>query len=169
MANLRTLLWWFIVLRLSDKVDNLLQSFILDFAITLESLTALHMTAHLANKIRVVYLEIGIADKGTTCKMAGGDFIDGSDFVLSCLGVSHLDIAGNSGHRENNLDGIVVLLSCDEGEETAFCIGSPVFLYERKGFRVEWYTGLHSILSVLCLVWGIDQYPVVDMTLGELQ
>lgn len=37
------------VLRLSDKVDNLLQRFILNFPIPLESLTALHMTAHFAN------------------------------------------------------------------------------------------------------------------------
>ncbi len=60
----------------SEHFDNVLERRVFNLSVTSECLAPFYVTAHLPNKVRVLYLEVCIAYKSPSCQMAACNLVD---------------------------------------------------------------------------------------------
>ena len=102
---------------LSENVNKILFHFLVNVAITGESLAALFVAGECSDKIGVFDLLVDVADKCTSSKVAACNLVDSSLFLIAGSGIQHSNNTGDTASGKNFLDGIVVFLRADEGQK----------------------------------------------------
>ena len=110
----RLLIWKGILTILSPwsfyLADYLLQVVVIDVAITLEGSAVGCVPGHVADESWVLGHLVGVAHKGASGHVAGGNLVDGTKLIHARAGIAPIDLSGDACNLEDLLDHLVVLL-----------------------------------------------------------